>query len=83
MRADAIFDHAIVDVLQGVLEGARDVHIVGSLSEGARQRLAASIAGILSTADRSGGPPASCDAVVVLDVDRLAEAETAVGPGGR
>jgi hypothetical protein len=75
-------DHAIADALHPLLEGARDVHIVGALCEGARERLARSLGGALSTAAEPDPSAVRHETVVVLDTRRLAEAEAAVSPGG-
>jgi hypothetical protein len=82
MRGNPTVDHAIVDALHTLLEGTRDVHIVGALSEGARERLARSLSGRLSTAERPDPSHARHETVVVLDTRRLGEAEAVVSPGG-
>src|SRR5262245_32128276 len=82
MREIAIIDHAIVDALHTLLEGTPAVHIVGTLSDGARERLARSFGGALSTAERPEPSHTRHEVVVVLDVQRLGEAQAAVSPGG-
>ena len=51
MLGRAIFDEAVVDRLQGILEGATAIHIVGTLADGARRRLPQSVTGTLSIAE--------------------------------
>src|SRR5262245_42754211 len=82
MREIALVDHAIVDALHTLLEGAPAVHIVGTLSDGARERLARSLGGALSSAERPEPSQTRHEAVVVLDAQRLGEAQVAVSPGG-
>jgi hypothetical protein len=82
MRGNPIVDHAIVDALTILLDGTRDAHIVGALSDGAGERLARSLGGRLSTAERPDPSRTRHDTVVVLDGRRLAEAQTVVSPGG-
>jgi hypothetical protein len=82
MREIPILDQAIVDVLHSLLEGTETVHLVGAQSAGAGGRLARSLGGKLSTAERSGSRGAGYETVVVLDEQRLGEAEAAVGPEG-
>ena len=82
MQKNLVVDHAIADALHPLLEGGRDVHIVGALCEGARERLARSFGGALSTAAEPDPSAGRHETVVVLDTRRLAEAEAAVSPGG-
>lgn len=82
MREIPILDQAIVDVLHSLLEGTGDVHLVGAPSAGASERLARSLGGRLSTADRSAWSRAGYETVVVLDGQRLGEAQAAVAPEG-
>jgi hypothetical protein len=82
MREMPTMDHAIVDALHPLLEGTGSVHLVGALSAGAGERLARSLGGRLSTADPSGPWRAGHETVVVLDEQRLAEAQAAVRPDG-
>src|SRR5262245_17888975 len=82
MRRYAVVDHAIVDTLHTLLEGTRAVHIVGALSDGARERLVRSLGAGFSIAERPPGSPARHEAVVVLDVQHLGEAQAAVSPEG-
>jgi hypothetical protein len=77
-----IIDQAIVDALHTMLEGNRDAHIVGALSEGTHERLARSLGGGLSTAERPDPSRARYETVVVLDAQRLGEAQAVVSPGG-
>jgi hypothetical protein len=82
MPGNATVDHAIVDALHTLLEGTRAVHIVGVLSDGPLERLAGSLGGGLSTAERPEPAPTSHEAVVVLDAQRLGEAQVVVSAGG-
>jgi hypothetical protein len=82
MPGNATVDHAIVDALHILLEGTRAVHIVGVLSDGPRERLAGSLAGGLSTAERLEPSPTRHEAVVVLDAQHLGEAKVVVSAGG-
>jgi hypothetical protein len=82
MHGDAIFDHAVVDVLQPILHGATDVYLVGALADSARERLARALSGALGLADGESSSATRHDTVVVLDISRLAEGEAAVGPRG-
>jgi hypothetical protein len=82
MQGDPMFDHAIVDGLQQILEGAADVFIVGALADTARERLARSLTGTLSITDTPGSPHTRHDTVVVLDINRLGEGQAVVRPGG-
>ena len=56
MRGQAIFDEAVVDSLQPILERATAIHIVGALADGARARLARSVTGPLSIAETPAPP---------------------------
>jgi hypothetical protein len=82
MPGRAIFDEAVVDSLQPILERATAIHIVGALADGARARLARSVTGTLSIAETPGPPGNRSDAVVVLDLNRLGEGEAMVEPRG-
>jgi hypothetical protein len=82
MREIPILDQAIVDVLHSLLEGTENVHLVEGQSAGAGERLARSLGGRLTTAERSAPWHAGYDTVVVLDEQRLGEAQAAVGPEG-
>ena len=82
MGRTPIVDHAIVDALHTLLDGAGDVHIVGALCEGARERLALRVGGTLSTAEHPDPSPVGHGTVVALDMRRLHEAQKSVSPGG-
>ena len=82
MRGNSIVDNAIVDVLNTLLEGTRDVHIVGALSDAARDRLARNLGGRLSTADGPDPLRSRHETVVVLDAQRLGDAQAVVNPEG-
>ena len=82
MRETEIVDHAIVDALQTLFAGTRSVHIVGALSDGARERLKLSLGGGLSTAEGPDGSRPKHETVVVLDPQRLGEAQAMVSPAG-
>jgi hypothetical protein len=82
MRANPIFDDAVVDALQPILEGATDVHVLGALADGARERLARALTGTPGPAAGESSSQARHSTVVVLDVGRLAEGEAAVQPHG-
>ena len=82
MREILILDQAIVDVLHSLLEGTEDVHLVGAPSAGAAERLVRSLGGRLSTAEASAPSRAGYETVVVLDEQRLEEAQAAVAPEG-
>jgi len=82
MRANPIFDEAVADALQPILEGAADVHILGALASGAIERLTRVLAGAPDLADNGASAGARHDTVVVLDIGRLAEGEAAVQPRG-
>jgi hypothetical protein len=82
MRGNPIVEHAIVDALQALLEGTRDVYIVGALSEGARERLAHGLGSELLTAEESRPSLTGHDTVIVLDAQQLGEAQAVANPGG-
>jgi glucosyl-dolichyl phosphate glucuronosyltransferase len=82
MRGNPTVDHAIVDTLHTLLEGNHDVHIVGALSAGARERLAVSLGEGLSIAEQPDPSCAQHGTVVVLDAQRLREAQAALSPAG-
>ncbi len=68
-RPDAL-EAALVDTLIPFLRGAGHVCVVGDLSPDARGRLGKEIGGRLAPVGAEA--PASCDAAVVLDLDRAA-----------
>ena len=78
-RPDAL-EAALVDTLVPFLRGVGDVCVVGDLSPDSRERLEKEIGGRLATAGAAA--PASCDAAVVLDLDRIDDAQAAIKPGG-
>jgi hypothetical protein len=82
MQALAIVDHALVDTLHTVLGETPTAHIVGPLSDGARERLARSLPGGLSTAEPAHPSLTRHETVVVLDARRLDEGLAAVRPDG-
>ena len=82
MHGNCIIDNAIVDALNTLLDGTGDVHIVGALSDAARERLARNLGGRLSTADGPDPWRSRHESVVVLDAQRLGEAQAMVNPEG-
>lgn len=82
MQGSPLFDHAVVDALQQLLEGATDVHLLGALADTACERLARTLAGGLSSEGGRGAPPSPHDTVVVLDIDRLQEGSAQLRPRG-
>jgi hypothetical protein len=82
MRQIPILDQAIVDTLHSLLEGTEDVHLVGAQCASVGERLARGLGGRLSTAEVSAPSRAGYEAVVVLDEQRLGEAQAAVAPAG-
>jgi GT2 family glycosyltransferase len=82
MRNNPAVDHAIVDALRALLVGKHKVHIIGTLSDGALERLAGSLAGKVSTTARPDEPGSRYEVVVVLDVQRLREAQEVLSARG-
>jgi len=82
MPESSIVDNAIVDALNTLLEGARDVHIVGALSDAAQERLTRNLGRRLAAATRSDPGSSRHETVVVLDAQRLGDAQAMVNPEG-
>jgi hypothetical protein len=80
-QPDAL-EAALVDTLIPLLRGIGDVCVVGDLSPDARGRLEQQIGGRLSMADASATAPPPCDAVVLLDLDRVELSQVPIKPGG-